>query len=327
MAHMTKDPVSPQSSSFEAYLAKPEMRLLVACCRVALEVAGDGELNEALARPFDEAVFTKICDDHRLVVLVHSVLIRPRRDRFSPETVARFEREAQQLGLTHLRMSKSVTDVHREFASRGVRHLFLKGPVLNRQLFRGEFLRYSGDLDVLIHRMDFAAADGGLRGLGFRPWLHWWQRLLGLPLRATHRKDVTYGSEAAGHVIELHWKTDLVETFLDGFDWDMGTARCEFHGAQIPVLADPYNALYLSLHAAKHHWSRFRWLLDVSLFLRNRNVPIADVLELARRHGLETIVEEALYLSRRVFGVDCASGMTLPHAWSGASATPSTSTS
>jgi hypothetical protein len=50
MAHMTKDPVSPQSSSFEAYLAKPEMRLLVACCRVVLEVAGDGELNEALAR-------------------------------------------------------------------------------------------------------------------------------------------------------------------------------------------------------------------------------------------------------------------------------------
>jgi hypothetical protein len=199
-------------------------------------------------------------------------------------------------------------DIHREFAGRSVRHVFIKGPVLGRLLFGGEYLRYSGDLDVLADSRDFPAVHEGMLRLGFHPYLLWWQSLFGLSLRFTHRKDMVYVHPTSGIHVELHWKLDAVEPFLNGFDWGAKVATTrEFHGEQVPVFPDSRDFLYLCFHAAKHHWERFQWLLDIAVLVRREDFNVEEVMAVAERQGFTGVVEEALRMSHMVFGVDAPS--------------------
>ncbi len=292
--------------TLDDYLTTPEMQLLLACCGRVTGVTDEPEITRALARDFDENTFLECCRDHRLIALVFRHLVKPYPDRFSPEVYAAFEGEYRQLQMAHLRMSKAVVDLHREMGGRGVHHLFLKGPVLNQRLFGNEFLRYCGDVDMLVDHGSFEEAHAGMLRLGYIPLLLWWQRAFGLSVRRTHRKDVTYVHPPSGVFVEMHWKTDLVEVSLEGFDWKRDVSICRFHGADVPVFPEDRDFLYLCLHAAKHHWARFRWLLDVAVMLRRPGFDPGVALALAERYGLGGVVEEALWMSQRVFGVEAA---------------------
>ena len=284
---------------FQEYVATAEMQLLLACCRRAagrLDVSG---LSEVLARPFNEQAFLVLCRQHRLVVLVYKMLVRPFPGRLSSEMVSIFEREAQKHTLIHVRLSKSLVDLHRELELRHIRHLFLKGPVLNQQLFGGELLRYSRDLDVLIDPDDIQETKECLEDLGFH------SKGFRVPFFRVLRKDAEYKKNGAGYTIELHWRTDRVETILGReFDWEKHVTHCDFQNELIPVFSHPYNCLYLCLHAAKHHWRRFRWLLDIPVFIQRTGVDPVRLLDLACRHGLQSSVREAFFISEHVLKMD-----------------------
>jgi hypothetical protein len=295
---------------FEAFVSTPEMRLLLACCKRATGRFDDGQLAEALAVPFNERAFVDLCNEHRLFLLVYRWLVRPHGARFSPETVARFEDGFKRCAFLQMRMAASLKEIHREFAREKVRHLFLKGSVLNHQLFGAELLRYSGDVDVLVDPADHLKADACLKRIGYKPNLYRWRSATGIPLRWTFHKDTAYLKKDAPY-IELHWRTDATETLMvpRRFDWSAGVTISEFQGESIPVFEDYRNCLYLCLHAAKHDWERIQWLVDIPLFIRVRGLDPERLFEEAERHGLRQVVEEALFLSATLLDEDWGTGL------------------
>jgi len=124
---------------------------------------------------------------------------------------------------------------------------------------------------------------------------------LRLPLGWSYRKDITYEGPH-GERLELHWRTDLVEVLLRGFE-AKDVARTGFHGKPTPVFPDVLNAVYLCLHGAKSHWSQFRWALDIPLFLRARGLDAAEVLAAADALCLGTHVREAFHLGEKLMGM------------------------
>jgi hypothetical protein len=198
-------------------------------------------------------------------------------------------------------LASSAVALQTLLARGSIRHAFLKGPVLGRELYGNEPLRVCGDLDILISPRDFRGADAALRAAGYRQKLSRWRAALPLPPRLTYRKDAAYAGPR-GERLELHWRTDIVECLPGGLEG--GPSRTvDLHGRPMPVLDDVRNAAYLCLHAAKHHWLQLRWLLDIPLFLRARGLDARELLAGARALGLERPVKEALHLGESLLGV------------------------
>ncbi len=103
----------------------------------------------------------------------------------------------------------------------------------------------------------------------------------------------------------MHWKTHEVESILSHptFNWDSVVAHVPFHRRSVPVLEHYHNCLYLCLHAAKHNWSRLRWLLDIALYSQKTNLDWDKLVTLAQRYQLKSVVVEASVLCHQLFGL------------------------
>lgn len=296
--------VSAPLRFLDTHFGSAEMDLLLACCRWLAGGMDDDGFLERVEAPFDENTFFNLCTEHRLVMVVHKVLIRRFGIRFSANFINRFERQSLQIAHSELKLGASMLEIHRVFSAAKIRHLFLKGPVLNRILFGEEMLRYSRDLDVLIEPQNLIEADAHLREAGFHPTEFSGKSVLPSPVRRIHRKDITYLKN--GIALELHWKTDHVETIVKPalFDWRNQISYCRFQNESLPILPDLHYCLYLCLHAARHDWSRLRWLLDIPLLMQKRGIERDELLALADHHGLRNPVQEALGLSKRLFKLE-----------------------
>jgi len=217
--------------------------------------------------------------------------------------VNQIENDCQIHVKNHLLLSKWVLEIHKAFQASRLRHLFLKGPVLNEQLHGGELIRYSSDLDLLIEASSIFEADTVLRNLGYESVNGF---RLSSPLMQLRYKDISYRKPGFIPTVEMHWKTDKVETILipSLFEWESQTTGLRFQQESVPILSDYHNCLYLCLHASKHHWSRMGWLLDIPLLIKRRGLDRNTLLNLAVRHGLQKSVLEAFFWSKKVLNLD-----------------------
>jgi hypothetical protein len=195
----------------------------------------------------------------------------------------------------------------------------LKGPLLSHTIFGDQPLRYAVDIDILTPPEEVCRADWALRRLGFHP---------GVGLSSVRRKvklaqlpflkvDLNYRRLEGGLGIDLHAKTYAMENLVhpSHFDWKTDVCRQEFRGESIPVLEDYRYGVYLCFHAAKHSWSRIRWLLDIVLFIERRNLDYGRLLEEASNLGLELPVLSAAALSEHLLGVRLNPSSHLPVSW------------
>jgi hypothetical protein len=291
---------------FEAHFARPEMKLLLAGCRRLAGSIDEREWEESVSAPFDMSDFSVLCNGNRLSLVINKTLIGPHGNRFPADFAEGFGRDARRTGLSQLRIAKSMIDIHRSFRAGKLRHVFLKGPALNGLLHGEETLRCSSDLDILIEPRNLRNADALMEEMGFDAVTPNAIRNLQSPFSGIGVKDISYRKNHAGPAVELHWKTDKVETILNRgiFDWDAHITHVPLHHEFLPVMEPYHNCLYLCLHAAKHHWMRLQWLLDIALLMQRRQIDGDRLLELADRYGLRNVVLEAYCLCRRLLRMD-----------------------
>lgn len=291
--------------SLQNKLRRTEMRLVVACCRLALGRETSEGLARELKKGFSPTALFDLSEENRLLLLVYRYLVQPNRSEFSEEILRKFDAAARERTLRHVLLANWTIKTHRLFQAEKIPHVYLKGPVLNDSLFPRQVVRYSKDLDVVVPPSRVLQADELLRGMGFtadrsqaeiRRYLFW---------GAFGRKDIVYSKPGHRQKIELHWKLDQVNSSLnfEGGGWEKDLSYFNFQGEAIPVLADVSNCLYLCLHAALHSWWRLIWLLDFALFVNRRAIDIQSLLLTAKSVGLEAPVLEALTLRELVFSI------------------------
>ncbi len=297
-------------SNFDAYINSAEMHLLLAGCRRVLGNLEVDALRSAAEKPINGAVFFDHCQRHGLALLGFKTVIKPFRDLFSSKVFERFELEVGRQTFHHVRLSKLLVDLHRELNQLHVPHAYLKGPILGAELFGEDLLRQCKDLDLLVESPDMMTALDCLESLGFPPKPPFERRHFWLHKASTN--EITCMNKSSGCVVDVHWKTDLVETVLlpnaSGRESDF--KRVHFHGEEVTALSGTQNCLFLCHHGARHHWFRLRWLLDIPLLMRKENVDVQTLLHLAEDRGIRRSVEEALYLSAKLFGVEQCAGST-----------------
>ncbi|OGT32043.1 MAG: hypothetical protein A3E87_10890 [Gammaproteobacteria bacterium RIFCSPHIGHO2_12_FULL_35_23] len=276
-----------------------EEQLLIACCRKVVGNIDEAQFKGLAQKIFDAKKFFQLCQAHGLTVLVYKQFIYPYKKILPAVTVEIFESQTRKIILSQLQLTKVLLDIHRTLVAQGINYVSLKGPVLNQQLFGNEQTRYAGDLDILIVAKDLLKADECLKKIGYRSTMpNWSIRFYSEFYKLFARKDIIYRKENFKPRLELHWKTCPVEMIVNSpyFNWSTHTSFCLINNEALPVLSNYYNCLYLCLHAAKHHWSQLKWLIDIELFIQTQQLDWNQLLALAKQHALENVVEEARML-------------------------------
>ncbi len=153
----------------------------------------------------------------------------------------------------------------------GIRVLVLKGIALSIHLYGNPLLRESFDLDLYVHPGQMSAFERLLRNTGCeftggREQLNPWQS--GQLDQVHHHRQ--YRHPAAGVIIEVHWRLERNEAlFVLDFE-EMWAARQTVHWGGIAIdLPGPRDLLrHLHVHAARHTWSRWKWLGDLIALYR-----------------------------------------------------------
>lgn len=163
------------------------------------------------------------------------------------------------------------------FEDNGIRALSLKGPILAMELYGNPALRYSRDLDILVHEDDLETACECLKELGYTEEITVRNKT---PLR---RRKLEEDGEEMHRVyikddicIELHWRLSFrVDESFDDL-WEHSRTKVLL-GQEIHYPGEYDNISYLISHAAGHGYQRLRWLIDIYELKKNTDLFFAAV--------------------------------------------------
>lgn len=186
-------------------------------------------------------------------------------------------------------------------------HCFIKGIMLNVQIYPSLASRPCKDIDLWVELKDLNQAQFLLESLGYRQKnpsyeLEGFQKQYYLG----HKRDIAFYHEEKKIWVELHFK---LEYFGSPFfsPTPQITKAVTLFNCQPLTLKDDYHLLYLMLHASEHAWIRLRWLNDIVLYIKSGQCDLLQVMDLAKMIKCEHIVEQSLLLVQTNFGQNDAS--------------------
>lgn len=282
----------------------PEVELVLACASSAVDAASVAHINRLIDRGVDWDAFVAEGRSTRadIIPLVHHNLSAP--GVAAPAwVIEKFRGWHQQLAGFTLHNARALGEIADALQQRGIAFLPFKGPTLAAFAYKDVLLRTARDLDVLVHKPDFAAARAALESLGYRvdedhP-----------PRASAYFFDCGFGLRMSrpGELIsvELHWRLipHLASFPIDYARLWRRAGTIEVLGRRLPTFAPEDLLLYVCAHAnwPGHSWVKLRWICDIAEFTRRDGEFDWDVLlQTAREARATRLLLLGLYLARRL---------------------------
>jgi Uncharacterised nucleotidyltransferase len=197
--------------------------------------------------------------------------------------------------------------IHKHFEERQLPAIAYKGPALAASVYGDIGLRSFSDLDLLIAPADFTRAKSALAEIGYRPSQQSPPAVERFFLRTGYERS--FDSESGKNLLELQWsllpRFYAVDFESADFAFNALFARAEpveICDQLIPGLSPEDSLLALSIHAAKHLWTRLIWIADIAQTLHSHAIDISLVIARAQALGIRRILGVSLWLSNRLLG-------------------------
>jgi hypothetical protein len=170
-----------------------------------------------------------------------------------------------------LNLSAEMERINELFKGNNIRLLFLKGPVIAKDLYGDISLRTSRDLDILIPLKDVEKAESLLINYGYK------RKEVATPFWKLRNHHVTYLHPYKGIIIEIHWRLHPQSINEPSFDdlWERRRVS-SISSYSLHYLGNEDLFFYLVAHGARHGWFRLRWLLDINQILNKKNYIESD---------------------------------------------------
>jgi hypothetical protein len=289
--------------SINIFFNSPEFRVLCLAARWPLRVEDAAALNAAAAEAPNWAAVVGGARRHRVTSLVLSALQACGSPHVPAEVIAELRRHnlaSVQRGFAQV---VECDRLSRAFAAAGIRVLVVKGVALSIQLYGEPALREAGDIDLLVDREQFWAADAILTEAGYQhslgvlsprkrtAYLHWF-------------KEIGYFNADTGGSVELHHRLTANPHLLPDEFHAIWSDRETVRAGQIVIdtVSRHRLALYLCAHGAGHCWERLRWLTDLAAVLREPT-DVDAALAAAAAAGLGPAMLQAVALARDWLGL------------------------
>ncbi|MCA0755386.1 nucleotidyltransferase family protein [Paenibacillus sp. N4] len=257
------------------------------------------ELQE-LIRGADWDRFIELARHHRVFPSINLKLQELRSDDVPTFVATLFHRDYYRNTLQMLGLSGEMEQLAKAFEGKGIRSLFLKGPVIAADLYGDVSLRTSCDLDLLIPLKELEQAEALLCSLGYEKDDYIETVLNDWKWRHHH---TTFNHPVKKIKVELHWRLNPAPSKEPGFEelWSR-KRKSSLISRPIYYLGREDLFLFLVSHGARHGWSRLRWLLDIKQLVRQKlDWPV--LTRLLRKHSYLHIGGQALLLAARLLAV------------------------
>ncbi|KIL49378.1 hypothetical protein KP78_08460 [Jeotgalibacillus soli] len=215
---------------------------------------------------FDWELFLKLALHHRVFPLLSSK-IKMLDEELVPSSVkqhlkGRYTQNTFQM----LHLSGEMEYVSKLFSENDIHTLFLKGPVLAKELYGHLSLRTSSDLDFLIPIQHLERAEALLAGLGYEKDDYIETILNDWRWRHHH---VTYYHPQKRIKLEIHWRLHPGPGREPSFQelWKR-KRQTTLTSTPVYLLGKEDLFVFLVAHGARHGWSRIRWLVDIQQMLK-----------------------------------------------------------
>ncbi len=223
-------------------------------------------------------------------------------DVFPADVTARLLAYSQQTAARSLLLMAELVRLLDLFEQRQIPALAYKGPALASLLYGNVALRDFCDLDILVPEREVPRAKECLMTEGYRP-----------ELTLTARQESAYLAEAASYDflrsdrlcrVEIHWQAVArycSVTFNPARLWNR-RIEISMGGRQVFAPSAEDMLLWLSVHGAKHCWSRIGWIADLAELIASHTGLDWDlILREAREARIERVLLLGLDLAHRLF--------------------------
>jgi len=272
-----------------------EWLALLACARPGADAAS---LVETLGKPLNWPRVLAIADEHGLQPLLSARLRAADID--PPAEIWQQLQDAQRSQIIFtLSLTAELFRVLERFASAGIEVLLTKGPALAARCYGDPGSRQYSDLDLVARNADIRRATETMMALGYEPKV---------PVKAMEAGkfpgEYVFVRPDTKLMVEFHTEKTFryhprqipVEKVF------LRRTTVRFDGREVPVLSTEDELMLISIHAAKHFWTRLMWVADVAALISQQGIDWDRVISSAREVNAERMLRIALLLAVNVLG-------------------------
>lgn len=199
--------------------------------------------------------------------------------------------------------SAELARIVRHFEEKQIPVVPFKGPSLAQSIYGEPGLRSFSDLDLLICPAHYEAAKRLLADLGYKPSVEFRPSVERFWLRNGYEQ--LFDSPHGKNLVELQWALSPRFYSLDVKVEGLVERACKIAvgGVEMRCLSPEDSLLALSVHAAKHLWSRLIWLVDIAESLKVDNIDHILVGSRAESLGIERMLAVTYWLVKDLLEV------------------------
>ncbi|MFD0829857.1 nucleotidyltransferase domain-containing protein [Neobacillus sp. M.A.Huq-85] len=196
-----------------------------------------------------------------------------------------------------LHMSGEMEQLAKLFNSNAIKAIFLKGPILGKEIYGDVSLRTCGDIDLLIslenletmHKL--LAANGYVKDDYIQSVLEDWK---------WRHHHLTYYHETKKIKVEIHWRLNPGPGKEPSFKELWGRKRESLlSNNPIYFLGREDLFLFLVSHGGRHGWSRLRWLIDIQRMIE-QGIEWKEIQSLMKKHNNVHIIGQSIILTSQL---------------------------
>ncbi|WP_324749476.1 nucleotidyltransferase family protein [Sphingomonas sp. LY54] len=242
--------------------------------------------------------FLAVLARHRIEGLAHHALTAA-EVAAPPAQAAALARSAADILRKNLEFAAEAVRIDRAFAA--LPHLFVKGSTLAMLAYGTLALKGAWDIDILVSPETIAEAGAILADMGYICVLPAEPEQTEAWLRYVH--ETVWAHPTRGYAVELHSRLNDNPEMMPGVGLGSPRQRVQVGGgASLETLAQPVLFVYLCAHAARHAFSRLKWLADIAAFTSVDGVSADDLHSAAEQRGARRCSGTALLLADQVIG-------------------------
>jgi hypothetical protein len=279
-----------------------EFKLLCLLSRAALTTEQKAGIRRLDLAAIDLKELTRLAEYHGVLSFVARNLVEYAEGL--PSEIARTLGSAYKENLRRsLWFSAELARIVRHFEDRQVTVLPFKGPSLEQSIYGEPGLRSFSDLDLLISPALYQAAKRSLAELGYKPSAEFKPSVERFWLRNGYEQ--LFDSASGKNLVELQWALSprFYSVDLRIEDLQARAQKIFVGGCEMRCLSPEDSILALSVHAAKHLWSRLIWLVDIAESLKTQNIDHGVVCARAKALGVERMTAVNFWLVRNLLEV------------------------
>jgi hypothetical protein len=277
-------------------LCNAEWEVLVECASPHANVP---RRNELIRKSIDWSSLQTRADEHGVLPLL-AVRLRDLEESSVPaKTRQRLQQWQRAQTVFSLSLTAELFRLLDRFAAAGLEALLTKGPVLATRCYADPGSRQYSDLDLIVRGADTQRATEIMIALGYEAKV---------PLKAIEAKklpgEYVFTQRATGLLVEFHTEHTFryhPRPLPVGKLFDR-RASVRFDGHDVPALSVEDELILISIHGAKHFWTRLMWIADVAALVTRQNVNWDLAMAAAREVGAERMLRVGLRLAADVLG-------------------------